>query len=126
MVKSNAEIEKILKHFLEEVQQKYQIVSAYLYGSFTRGTSNEWSDMDVAIISPDFFMLALNQNSQSFCCCSQQSPIQGYEFAIELLADPKITGVVCGYLLFLCQTYDVRVIDGCHFDRKHLRELECI
>ena len=54
MVKSNAEIEKILKHFLEEVQQKYQIVSAYLYGSFARGTSNKWSDIDVAIISPDF------------------------------------------------------------------------
>jgi predicted nucleotidyltransferase len=54
MVKSNAEIEKILKHFLEEVQQKYQIASAYLYGSFARGTSNKWSDIDVAIISPDF------------------------------------------------------------------------
>ena len=54
MVKSNAEIEKILKHFLDEVQQKYQIVSAYLYGSFARGTSNKWSDIDVAIISPDF------------------------------------------------------------------------
>jgi predicted nucleotidyltransferase len=54
MAKSNSEIEKILKHFLNEVQQKYQIVSAYLYGSFARGTSNKWSDIDVAIISPDF------------------------------------------------------------------------
>lgn len=54
MAESNSEIEKILRHFLGEVQQKYQIVSAYLYGSFARGTSNKWSDIDVAIISPDF------------------------------------------------------------------------
>ena len=54
MAKSNAEIDKILKHFLNEVQQKYHLVSAYLYGSFAKGTSNKWSDIDVAIISPDF------------------------------------------------------------------------
>ena len=54
MAKSSAEIEKILKHFLNKVQQKYRVVSAYLYGSFAKGTSNKWSDIDVAIISPDF------------------------------------------------------------------------
>jgi predicted nucleotidyltransferase len=54
MVERNADVEKILKHFLDEVQQKYHIVGAYLYGSFARGTSNKWSDIDVAIISPDF------------------------------------------------------------------------
>jgi predicted nucleotidyltransferase len=54
MAKSNADIDKILQHFLNEVQQKYHLVSAYLYGSFAKGTSNKWSDIDVAIISPDF------------------------------------------------------------------------
>jgi predicted nucleotidyltransferase len=54
MAERNADVEKILKHFLEEVQHKYRIVGAYLYGSFAKGTSNKWSDIDVAIISPDF------------------------------------------------------------------------
>ena len=54
MAEKNADVEKILKHFLNEVQNKYRIVSAYLYGSFAKGTSNKWSDIDVAIISPDF------------------------------------------------------------------------
>ncbi len=54
MAERNADVEKILKHFLDEVQHKYRIVGAYLYGSFAKGTSNKWSDIDVAIISPDF------------------------------------------------------------------------
>lgn len=54
MAEKNADVEKILKHFLNEVQNKYRIVGAYLYGSFAKGTSNKWSDIDVAIISPDF------------------------------------------------------------------------
>ena len=54
MAERNADIEKVVKHFLNEVQQKYHIAGAYLYGSFARGRSNKWSDIDVAIISPDF------------------------------------------------------------------------
>jgi len=28
--------------------------SAYLFGSHAKGTSNQWSDIDLAIVSPDF------------------------------------------------------------------------
>jgi uncharacterized protein len=28
--------------------------SAYLFGSHAKGTSNQWSDKDLAIVSPDF------------------------------------------------------------------------
>lgn len=54
MAEENDDIKKIVQHFLEEVRKKYSIVGAYLYGSFAKGTSNKWSDIDVAIISPDF------------------------------------------------------------------------
>jgi len=54
MAEENDDIKKIVRHFLEEVRKKYSIVGAYLYGSFAKGTSNKWSDIDVAIISPDF------------------------------------------------------------------------
>ena len=54
MAERNDDVRKIVKHFLDEVQKKYNIVGAYLYGSYAKGTSNKWSDIDIAIISPDF------------------------------------------------------------------------
>jgi len=50
----NDEVKKIVTYFLDEVRKKYSIDRAYLYGSFAKGTSNKWSDIDIAIISPDF------------------------------------------------------------------------
>lgn len=28
--------------------------SAYLFGSYARGTQDKWSDIDLAVVSPDF------------------------------------------------------------------------
>jgi predicted nucleotidyltransferase len=39
---------------LEEVRKKYSIDCAYLFSSFAKGTSNKWSDINIAIISSDF------------------------------------------------------------------------
>ena len=54
MAEGNDDVKKIVKYFLDEVQKKYNIDRAYLYGSYAKGTSNKWSDIDVAIISTDF------------------------------------------------------------------------
>jgi len=54
MAKRNDRLKQIIKRFLEEIQKKYKIDSAYLYGSYAKGTSNEWSDIDIAIVSSDF------------------------------------------------------------------------
>ena len=40
--------------FLALVQKSNRIRAAYLYGSHVQGTATEWSDIDVAIVSPDF------------------------------------------------------------------------
>jgi predicted nucleotidyltransferase len=45
---------KVINSFLEEIQKKYRIDDAYLYGSFAKGTSRKWSDIDIAIVSSDF------------------------------------------------------------------------
>ena len=37
------------------MQKKYSIMGAYLYGSHAKGNSHQWSDIDLAIISPDFY-----------------------------------------------------------------------
>ncbi len=50
-------IEKIeyqVSHFLNTLKKKYKIHSAYIYGSYSRGNTTEWSDIDVAVVSPDF------------------------------------------------------------------------
>jgi predicted nucleotidyltransferase len=54
MAEKNDAVKKIIMHFLDEVRKNYNIDGAYLYGSYAKGTSNRWSDIDIAIISPDF------------------------------------------------------------------------
>lgn len=43
-----------LRQFLAAVRKQRRVEAAYLYGSQTRGTATEWSDIDVAVVSPDF------------------------------------------------------------------------
>jgi predicted nucleotidyltransferase len=45
--------ENVLR-FLALVRKSNRIKAAYLYGSYVQGTATEWSDIDVAIVSPDF------------------------------------------------------------------------
>ncbi|MBW2407286.1 MAG: nucleotidyltransferase domain-containing protein [Deltaproteobacteria bacterium] len=54
MVESKDRLNKIINIFLKEIQKKYRIDNAYLYGSFAKGTFNIWSDIDIAIVSSDF------------------------------------------------------------------------
>ena len=54
VAKRNVHINKTIQIFFREVQKKYSIMGAYFYGSHAKGTSHKWSDIDLAIISPDF------------------------------------------------------------------------
>ena len=54
MVENIEEINSKVKEFINKVRNKYKISRVYLYGSFAKGISNKWSDIDLAIISPDF------------------------------------------------------------------------
>ena len=54
MAQIPTEITEIIKIFLSVLQQQQKISAAYLYGSYVKGTATEWSDIDLAIISPDF------------------------------------------------------------------------
>ena len=54
MAAGSQHLEKIVQNFLEEIQKLYRVDSAYLFGSYAKGTSNQWSDIDLAIISSDF------------------------------------------------------------------------
>ncbi len=49
-----AAIAQSVKRFLDAVRRVRRVEAAYLYGSQAFGGANEWSDIDVAVISPDF------------------------------------------------------------------------
>jgi predicted nucleotidyltransferase len=43
-----------VERFLAAVRRLRRLDAAYLYGSRARGTATEWSDIDLAVVSPDF------------------------------------------------------------------------
>jgi predicted nucleotidyltransferase len=43
-----------VERFLAVVRRRLRIEAAYLYGSQVTGSARPWSDIDVAVVSPDF------------------------------------------------------------------------
>jgi predicted nucleotidyltransferase len=54
MAEISDSIVQSLERFLSAVRQVRRVEAAYLYGSQAKGTATEWSDIDIAVISPDF------------------------------------------------------------------------
>jgi len=53
VVTSQAELDQKLDDFVRRVQARIRVDAVILYGSFAKGTANESSDIDIAVISPD-------------------------------------------------------------------------
>ncbi len=55
MVQINADVMDKARQFLHVLkEQGINVTAAYLFGSYTRGNSHKWSDIDIAVVSPDF------------------------------------------------------------------------
>jgi predicted nucleotidyltransferase len=54
MAKVSVSVRRIIRRFLAAVGKERRVTAAYVYGSEARGHAGAWSDIDVAIISPDF------------------------------------------------------------------------
>ena len=54
MVMIPSAVEQSVARFIAAAQQQQRIVTAYLYASQVKGTATQWSDIDVALVSPDF------------------------------------------------------------------------
>ena len=51
---AKSEIINIVKKYAENLTNKgMSFVAVYLFGSQAKGTTHEWSDIDVAVVSPD-------------------------------------------------------------------------
>ena len=54
MVTSQADLAERISDFVRRLQPAIKVEAVVLYGSYAKGTANEWSDIDIAVISPDF------------------------------------------------------------------------
>ncbi len=55
MAKISSNIINVLKKFLERLEhENIKVQKAIIFGSYAKGTFNEWSDIDLAIVSDDF------------------------------------------------------------------------
>lgn len=48
------EIEAVIRRFIDLVQRENRILKIFLYGSHAKGFASKWSDIDLAVVSPDF------------------------------------------------------------------------
>ena len=48
------EIMESIRKYIEKISQYYKIEAIILFGSYAKGTQNDDSDIDIAIISSDF------------------------------------------------------------------------
>lgn len=48
------EILKSINEFIKEIKKHYNVTAIILFGSYAKGTENEDSDIDIAVISDDF------------------------------------------------------------------------
>lgn len=55
MAEIPVKILKTIKKYLAELENaRIPVVNAVLFGSYARGSFNDWSDIDIAIVSPVF------------------------------------------------------------------------
>ena len=50
----DSKIMESIKKYIEKISKYYKIEAIILFGSYAKGTENEDSDIDIAIISSDF------------------------------------------------------------------------
>lgn len=54
MVKTKAELDKSIGRFVSRIGKKIHVIYVILFGSYAGGTPRPYSDIDIAVISPDF------------------------------------------------------------------------
>ncbi len=53
-VKEAPNPDEIIKKAIEYLLRKIRVSQAVLFGSHARGEADQWSDVDLAVVSPDF------------------------------------------------------------------------
>jgi hypothetical protein len=61
MVTRATEVDDAIGDFVRRLEQGIRVEAVVLYGSHVNGQPHEWSDIDIAVISPDFENLPINE-----------------------------------------------------------------
>ena len=65
MAQVSDKIIELVKKFVERaMEDNIHITEAILFGSYAKGTNNEWSDIDIAVVSDDFEGIRLYDNKK--------------------------------------------------------------
>lgn len=48
------DVETVVENFIAELKKRIHVQRVILFGSYARGTPRAWSDIDLAVVSPDF------------------------------------------------------------------------
>lgn len=59
MVATATDLNEIISAFVTLLGDAVSIEAVILYGSYANGSPDEWSDIDIAVISPDFEELVM-------------------------------------------------------------------
>ncbi|MCH7835634.1 MAG: nucleotidyltransferase domain-containing protein [Chloroflexi bacterium] len=54
MVTTATDLSRIISKFVALLSKSVRVEVVILYGSYVNGSPDEWSDIDIAVISPDF------------------------------------------------------------------------
>jgi predicted nucleotidyltransferase len=64
MVRSAAEVERLSQQALATLEAEVPIAAAFLFGSYVEGGADEWSDIDLAIFTPERARLKIAERSR--------------------------------------------------------------
>ena len=82
--KNKLELENLLTELCNRIKDHYELDEILLFGSYAKGTANEWSDVDVAVISP-----SLNKRSVLGNVLDISNKIKFYDSDLQLTAFPS-------------------------------------
>ncbi|MDD5091297.1 MAG: nucleotidyltransferase domain-containing protein [Candidatus Wallbacteria bacterium] len=90
--RNRSEILKVISAFLAELKKKnIRISAAYLFGSYANGKPDEWSDVDLALVTPDLegnsfdFLFELTKLAKKIDLDLEPHPISEADFPIHPL-----------------------------------------
>ncbi len=94
MAKQTAKtIEELINEFIERVKSIVRVEAAYWFGSTSTGVFDEYSDIDIAIISPDFTGRKFEDACKIFPIIAQPDPrIEVHSFTPETFRESFILG----------------------------------
>lgn len=59
------ELDEAIAGFIRELQKGIHVEAIILFGSYANGQPREWSDIDLAVISPDFESRPMNERQST-------------------------------------------------------------